>query len=134
AERVKGGRATLLSLFPPGLLQHAIVGLRAGSELVVYERSEELTRIAGLLSHGKVEVPAAADGRLGAALGRIGERMRVGAGESVALEGREVAAELRPVLLCRFHGERLEVRLRAAPLGLAGPHVPVGRGPAQLVG
>src|SRR5690606_35838474 len=42
--------------------------------------------------------------------------------------------ELRPVLLCRFHGERLEVRLRAAPLGLAGPHVPVGRGPAQLVG
>jgi superfamily II DNA or RNA helicase len=134
AESVPRGKATRLSLHPPELQRRPIVALReAADHVVVYERNEELDRVARLLEHGPIEVPEAGSARLGAVLGRLGQKVRVGAGGSVALEGALIPAEARPALFCRFHGTQLVVQLRAAPLGLAGPHVALGRGPAQLM-
>jgi superfamily II DNA or RNA helicase len=134
AEAVARDKATRLSIHPLELQHRPAVALEEGpGHVVVYQRTEELERIAKLLDHGPLEVPEAGNARLGAVLGRLGQKVRVGAGGSVTLEGALVPAETRPALLCRFQGARLEVRLRAAPLGLAGPHVPLGRGPAQLM-
>ncbi|MBK7151100.1 MAG: DEAD/DEAH box helicase [Sandaracinaceae bacterium] len=126
--------ATRVSLQPPELAQNDLVAISQPPEqVVVYERTPELSRLAHLLTSGALEVPPSGAKRLGEVLGQVGRRVRVGAGEDVQLSGELVPAETRLAFLCRWSGERLEVRLRAVPLGLAGPQALPGRGPAQMV-
>ncbi len=133
AEALPSG-ATRVSLHPSELAQNELVAVsQPPDQLVVYERTPELARLSRLLTSGALEVPASGAKRLGEVLGQVGRRVRVGAGEDVQLSGELVPAETRLAFLCRWTGERLDVRLRAVPLGLAGPQAPPGRGPAQMV-
>ncbi|MEZ4329689.1 MAG: DEAD/DEAH box helicase [Polyangiales bacterium] len=133
AEALASG-ATRLSLHPPELAKSALLAVpQPPDRLVVYERTAELAQLAHLLTNGSLEVPAAGAARLGQVLGQVGRRVRVGAGADVQLAGEQVPAETRLAFLCRFIGQRLEVRLRAVPLGLGGPQALPGRGPAQMV-
>ncbi|MCA9574358.1 MAG: DEAD/DEAH box helicase [Polyangiales bacterium] len=134
AERTASGEATTLSLHPPELLTREFHTERVPPDmLAVYARTPELTRVASLLAMGKVEIPRAGEGRLGRVLSRVGQRVRVSAGQDIELAGRSVEADPRLAFLCRWSGQRLDVRLRAIPLGLGGPHLPPGQGQAQRV-
>jgi superfamily II DNA or RNA helicase len=133
AEALPSG-ATRVSLHPPELAQNDLVAIsQPPDQVVIYERTPELSRLAHLLTSGALEVPPSGAKRLGEVLGQVGRRVRVGAGEDVQLSGELVPAETRLAFLCRWSGERLEVRLRAVPLGLEGPQALPGRGPAQMV-
>lgn len=133
AERV-ARKATRLSIHPPNLAHHAVTAaFRGENELVVYERSAELARVAALLASGPIEIPNQAEGRLASVLGKMGSKVRVGAGEQVAIEGKPVASNPRPALLCRWQRERLSLRLRTTPFGLQGPHFVSGHGASQIV-
>ncbi|MCA9534087.1 MAG: DEAD/DEAH box helicase [Myxococcales bacterium] len=133
AEALPSG-ATRVSLHPRELAHTALLAVpQPPDQLVVIERTPELARLAHLLTQGVLEVPPAGAARLGVVLGQVGRRVRVGAGEDVQITGELVPTETRLAFLCRFSGQRLEVRLRAVPLGLAGPQALPGRGPTQMV-
>ncbi len=132
--RVHDAGATLLvSIHPPRLAYRPLAYEEQGhGHLIVYERDDALAEIAKTMGEASFHVPKRMSDRLGNILGALGSSVRVSAAADIEIAMEERPPDSRPVAVLRWDGATLHVRLRAAPLGVAGPHVRPGDG-AEVV-
>lgn len=127
------GERWVLRLDPAALGRAEVAHRRDGAVVHVFERPEALERVAAALGTGELEVPEEGRARLTEALAKLGAKVPVRSGDTMKAVGERVEADSRIVVLLSWDGSVLDVKLRVAPLGLAGPKVLPGRGSEELL-
>lgn len=123
----------VLRIDPPELGKADIAFRCHGQTIQVFETTDVLGRVIEAMGPGELEVPREGRARLTEALAKLGASVPVRSlvGGSDESERREAADTL--VALLVWDGSVLDVRIRAAPLGMEGPKVVPGRGSAELL-
>ncbi len=100
----------------------------------MFERGVELERLAEILRRSRrLAVPDEGRERLARALVRLCAAAQVEIEGDLRSPARDVAADPRPVFQLAWNGAALVLRLRVAPLGVAGPMLRPGAGAAGLM-
>ncbi len=122
-----------LVMQPPQLFESALAHEeQSHGHVIVYERTLALERMSRAFSKETLSFPKQAGERLGRILGGLGSQTRITASADIEIEGDDVTPDSRVVVVLRWDGTTLYVRLRVAPLGLAGPHLRLREGSESL--